>query len=163
TRARDGSLYGFIKMTRDEGGVHARHQRSRRQFSDLFELASTGIALFDNDGRFLDANQALSDLLRYRLSELRTKTDPDTVHGSDPDGSGLLPSTSPLTTPGGLGEPIPHRVLARADGQPVLCEVHSKPSVSEEGGPVWLAIFNDVTEQVQHLETLRYQAMHDET
>ncbi|MER7010702.1 EAL domain-containing protein [Saccharopolyspora sp. NPDC000359] len=162
-RTPAGDLLGFIKVTRDESEAQARQQRTRRQFSDLFEFASSGIALFDNSGRFLDANQALSDLLGHRLSELLAKTDRDLVHGSDPGAGGLLPSTSPLTSPSGVGDPIPHRVLARSDGTPVLCQVHSKPSVSEAGGPVWLALFNDVTEQVEHLEVLRYQATHDET
>ncbi|GAA4826523.1 putative bifunctional diguanylate cyclase/phosphodiesterase [Saccharopolyspora rosea] len=161
-RTPEGTPQGFIKVVRDESEAQARQQRSRRQLSDLFDLASSGIALFDNSGRLLDANGALSDLLGYRLSELREKTDLDLVHPADHGTGGLLPSTSSLPSPGGVGGPIAHRVVARSDGEPVLCQVHSKPSVSEAGGPVWLAIFHDVTEQARHAEELRYQATHDE-
>ncbi|QUH02303.1 EAL domain-containing protein [Saccharopolyspora erythraea] len=162
-RSPDGVLDGFIKVTRDESTAQVREHSSRRQFTDLFELASTGIGLFDDAGRLLDANVALTDLLGLPLPQLRDKMDRDFLHPSDEGNGGLLPSTSPLRSPGGVGGPIPHRVLTTSEGEPVLCQVHSKASVDAEGGRSWLAIFHDVTEQVRRTEVLSFQATHDET
>ncbi|WP_229680074.1 putative bifunctional diguanylate cyclase/phosphodiesterase [Saccharopolyspora thermophila] len=158
-RALDGTLNGFIKVTRDETVAQVRQQRSKRRFTDLFELASTGVGLFDDTGRILDANGALCDLLGYRLSDLCGKLDRDVLHPSDP-GDGLVGGPA---APGGADQPIPHRVLARSDGQAVLCQVHSRASVLEDGTHAWLATFHDVTEEVHRTERLRYQATHDET
>lgn len=159
-RTPAGELDGFIKVTRDESEANVRQQRSRRQFADLFELASSGIALLDDAGAFLDANGALGDLLGYRLSELRAKTDRDVLHPRD-GGGGLLPSTSGRA-PGGVDEPIPHRVLVRSDGELVLCQVFSTASVRDDGSRSWLVVFHDITEQVRQAEMLRHEATHDD-
>ncbi|MBA8826800.1 diguanylate cyclase (GGDEF)-like protein/PAS domain S-box-containing protein [Saccharopolyspora lacisalsi] len=159
-RTPAGELDGFIKVTRDESEANVRQQRSRRQFADLFELASSGIALLDDGGNFLDANGALGDLLGYRLSELWAKTDRDLLHPRD-GGDGLLPSTSGPAS-GGVDEPIPHRMLVRSDGELVLCQVSSRASVRDDGSRSWLAVFHDVTEQVRQAEVLRHEATHDD-
>ncbi|MEV0085453.1 EAL domain-containing protein [Saccharopolyspora sp. NPDC050642] len=156
-RAPDGSLEGFIKVVRDETEAHAQRQRSERRFTDLFELAPVGIALLDQDERILDANGALCDLLGDRL---HGKSAADLMHPSDSQ-AGLISS------PAGPAEldrqPAAPRVLARADGRPVFCDVRCAASVHDDGNRFWLAVFQDVTEQVRHAETLHFQATHDQT
>ncbi|SDR02399.1 putative bifunctional diguanylate cyclase/phosphodiesterase [Actinopolyspora saharensis] len=160
-RSPAGKLDGFIKITRDESEVGARQQRSMRRFTDLFELAPVGIALFDQAGHLLDANGALGELLGYQLQDFFTMAEHDFLHPSD-EGGGLFPSPN---SPGGrnVGEPVPHRVLARSDGEPVLCQLRSTASVRDDGSRSWLLAFHDVTAQVRHTEALRYQATHDAT
>ncbi|NYH80778.1 diguanylate cyclase (GGDEF)-like protein/PAS domain S-box-containing protein [Actinopolyspora biskrensis] len=160
-RSPAGKLDGFIKITRDESEAGARQQRSMRRFTDLFELAPVGIALFDQAGHLLDANGALAELLGYQLRDFFEMAEHDFLHPSD-EGGVLFPSPN---SPGGenVGGPVPHRVLARSDGQPVLCQLRSAASVSDDGSRSWLLVFHDVTAQVSHTEALRYQATHDAT
>jgi diguanylate cyclase (GGDEF)-like protein/PAS domain S-box-containing protein len=156
-RAPDGSLEGFIKVVRDESEARAQRQRSERRFTDLFELAPVGIALLDQDDRVLDANGALCDLLGYRL---HGKSVAELLHSSD-SGLGLVSRPAHPDEPD--CEPVPPRVLARADGQPVLCDVRCAASVHDDGDRFWLAVFQDVTDQVRHAESLHFQATHDQT
>ncbi|MEV5541803.1 EAL domain-containing protein [Saccharopolyspora shandongensis] len=156
-RAPDGSPEGFIKVVRDETEAHAQRQRSERRFADLFELAPVGIALLDQDERILDANGALCDLLGDRL---HGRCVADLMHPGD-SGAGLISSPADPAEPD--QEPVPPRVLARADGQPVFCDVRCAASVNDDGNRFWLAVFQDVTEQVRHAETLHFQATHDQT
>ncbi|SDX63835.1 PAS domain S-box-containing protein/diguanylate cyclase (GGDEF) domain-containing protein [Saccharopolyspora shandongensis] len=156
-RAPDGSPEGFIKVVRDETEAHAQRQRSERRFADLFELAPVGIALLDQDERILDANGALCDLLGDRL---HGKCAADLMHPSD-SGAGLISRPADPAEPD--REPVPPRVLARSDGQPVFCDVRCAASVNDDGNRFWLAVFQDVTEQVRHAETLHFQATHDQT
>ena len=158
-RTEEGKLTGFIKVVRNESEAEARQQRSRRQFTDLFELATTGIALFDADGRFLDANGALCDLLGYRLSELRERTDSDVVHPLDGNGR-LFPHPGAAEVQG-VAEPLPHRVLRRADGSIVRCQLYTAATVRDDGSRSWLVFFHDVTEQISRAEQLRHEATHD--
>jgi diguanylate cyclase (GGDEF)-like protein/PAS domain S-box-containing protein len=156
-RAPDGSLEGFIKVVRDESEALAQRQRSERRFTDLFELAPVGIALLDQDDRVLDANGALCDLLGYQL---HGRNAAELMHPSD-SRPGLIPR--PASPDGPDCEPVSPRVLARADGRPVLCDVRCAASVHDDGDRFWLAVFQDVTEQVRHAESLHFQATHDQT
>ncbi|WP_017972654.1 putative bifunctional diguanylate cyclase/phosphodiesterase [Actinopolyspora halophila] len=160
-RSPAGKLDGFIKITRDESETGARQQRSMRRFTDLFELAPVGIALFDQAGHLLDANGALGELLGYQLHDFFEMAEHDFLHPSD-EGGGLFPSPN---SSGGenVGGPVPHRVLARSDGEPVLCQLRTTASVRDDGSRSWLLAFHDVTAQVRHTEALRYQATHDAT
>ena len=151
-RTPGGELHGFIKVVRDESEVAARQQRFRRQYSDLFELASAGIALLDDDGRFLQANGALCDLLGRRREDVVATTDREVLHPDDRGG--------PIASLNrGSG---PHRVLARSDGQPVHCQLLTAASVRDDGSRSWLVVVNDITDQIQHAESLRHQATHDD-
>lgn len=156
-RTPDGALDGFIKVVRNESESTARVERTKRRMADLFELAPAGIALLDEDGRFVDANGALCDLLGYRLDELIGRLDVEFLDPTDSGGGlvgGLARSSGELL--------VPHRVLARSDGASVPCQVHAAASVRDDGGRSWLVTFHDITEQLARAMTLRYQATHDE-
>ncbi|MCI2420612.1 EAL domain-containing protein [Saccharopolyspora sp. K220] len=157
-RSPTGELEGFIKVTRDETAARTQRQRSQRRFTDLFELAPVGIALLDESDQVLDANRALCDLLGYQL---HGKVAAELMHPSDLAG-GLI--SHPVQESGSRRrDPLSYRVLARSDGQPVLCDVRCAASVHDNGNRFWLAVFQDVTEQVRHAEVLHHQATHDQT
>ncbi|MCA1185215.1 MULTISPECIES: bifunctional diguanylate cyclase/phosphodiesterase [unclassified Saccharopolyspora] len=156
-RTTDGTLDGFIKVTRDESEAFAQRERSDRRFTDLFQLAPTGIALLDERDRILDANGALCELLGYRPHGLVAA---ELMHPLD-GVAGLVPRAVP---PGHDRAPgsVAQRRLAQAGGQPMWCEVRCAASVDHDGNRFWLAVFQDLTEQVRRTETLHFQATHDQ-
>ncbi|MDR7302948.1 putative bifunctional diguanylate cyclase/phosphodiesterase [Haloactinomyces albus] len=159
-RERDGTLRGFIKVTRDMTEAQDRLQRSSRRFTDLLDLTPVGIGLFDASERLLDANGALCDLLGYRRRDVYGLTGADLLHPDDRAG-GLTPEgRGPNASV--VGQRFPQRVLARADGRPVPCDVHSALSVQDDGSRFWLTSFQDVSERIRHTETLHHQATHDD-
>ncbi|WP_229680436.1 EAL domain-containing protein [Saccharopolyspora thermophila] len=154
-RDTDGTLDGFIKITRDESEAQQQRQRSNRRFTDLFELAPVGLALLDSSDRVLDANSALCALVGRRLHGVVAT---ELLHPSDP-GGGLVPRHGRKAD----AAERHRRVLTGAAGEPVHCDVHCAASVHDDGEPFWLAMFQDVTEQVQRAEALHHRATHDET
>ena len=151
-RTPGGDLHGFIKVVRDESAALARQQRTRRQYSDLFELASAGIALLDDKGRFLEANGALCDLLGRRREDVVGLEDRDVLHPEDRGG--------PIASL--AGTPRPHRILNGPRGEPVHCQLQVADSVRDDGSRSWLVIVNDITDQIQRADALRYQTVHDD-
>jgi diguanylate cyclase (GGDEF)-like protein/PAS domain S-box-containing protein len=151
-RTPGGDLHGYIKVVRDESAALARHQRTQRQYSDLFELAPAGIALLDDNGRFLEANGALCDLLGRRREEVVGLRDREVLHPEDRGG--------PIAS---FEEgPAPHRVLTGPSGEAVHCQLRVADSVRDDGSRSWLVIANDITGEIQRAEALRLQAMHDD-
>ncbi|MDR7302075.1 putative bifunctional diguanylate cyclase/phosphodiesterase [Haloactinomyces albus] len=155
-----GTLRGFAKFTRDDTEYRARLERLSRRFTDLFELAPVGIALFDPSGRVVEANPALCELLGYSQHEMCGKIDTELIHPDDQDGL-LIPRTSESGT-SGAGRDVSQRMLSRSDGRAVHCEPHITRSVRETGSDFWLVVFQDVTERYRQAEALRYRATHDE-
>lgn len=58
-------------------------QESEERFRKLFEEAPIGIALINQDGRIVEANQALADMLGYTVTELTGLTFMDVTHPED--------------------------------------------------------------------------------
>ncbi|WP_338602611.1 EAL domain-containing protein [Saccharopolyspora sp. SCSIO 74807] len=159
-RFSDGSVCGFLQVLRDETEAGVRQQRSSRRFSDLFDLTPAGIALFDEAGHVLDANEALCSLLGYRMHDLSAMPAVGLLHPNDRDTSLISEGAAARVA---LNQPqVQQRVLLRSDGHPVPCEVRTTSSVADDGGRFWLVVFQDITERQRHAETLRYQASHDE-
>ncbi|WP_169336084.1 putative bifunctional diguanylate cyclase/phosphodiesterase [Actinopolyspora halophila] len=159
-RSNDGGLVGFIALTRDDTEARARHQRSTRRFTDLFDLAPVGIGLFDESDRILHANGALCELLGYRLEELHGTAGVKLLHPDDNEGA-VVP-TPPAPDSPGNGSLGRQRVLARSDGEPVTCNVHSAVSMEDSGARFWQVVFQDVTEEHRRAAELHHQATHDE-
>lgn len=157
-RSDDGSPGGFIVVTRDESEARARHQRSSRRFTELFDLAPVGIGLFDESDRVLHANAALCRLLGYRLDELHGVTGARLLHPDD-DAMDIVPALSEQNLSGGA---VRQRILARSDGSKVICDVHGAMSMEDDGVRFWQVVFQDVTEQHRRTEVLHHRATHDE-
>ncbi len=154
-RASDGRLRGFAKVTRDETDARTRQERASRRFSDLCGVIPVGIALFDESGRVVDANDTLCRLLCLERDHLRGTHAADLLHPQDRD-EPLLGSR-----PNSPADEAVHRVLARSDELPLHCDVRTAVSVHDDGSRFWLVAFQDVTDRQQQTERLRYEATHD--
>jgi len=148
----------FRDISEREQQARALHQ-ARRRFQQAFHSAPTGMALVRlDDGRIVDANQSLADMLRYDVNELvgctlREFTHPDDVRASQPHRARLE-----------LGIVDSFRIdqrYRRRDGRFVWAR--TRVSTTEDDGQM-LAIthIEDVTEQRRAAEQLRYAARHDE-
>ncbi len=133
--------------------------QARRRFQQAFQSAPTGMALVRlDDGRIVDANLSLGEMLRRDVHELvgctlREFTHPDDVRAAQPHRARLE-----------LGIVDSFRIdqrYRRRDGEFVWAR--TRVSTTEDDG-VMLAIthIEDVTEQRRAAEQLRYAARHDE-
>jgi diguanylate cyclase (GGDEF)-like protein/PAS domain S-box-containing protein len=138
---------------------HRALDQARRRFQQAFQSAPTGMALVRvDDGRIVDANQSLAEMLRREVHELvgctlREFTHPDDVRAAQPHRARLE-----------LGIVDSFRIdqrYRRRDGEYVWAR--TRVSAAEDDG-VMLAIthIEDVTEQRRAAEQLRYAARHDE-
>ncbi|NNE12078.1 MAG: diguanylate cyclase, partial [Ilumatobacter sp.] len=133
--------------------------QARRRFQQAFQSAPTGMALVRlDDGRIVDANLSLGEMLRRNVDELvgctlREFTHPDDVRAAQPHRARLE-----------LGIVDSFRIdqrYRRRDGEFIWAR--TRVSTTEDDG-VMLAIthIEDVTEQRRAAEQLRYAARHDE-
>ncbi len=148
----------FRDISERERQSQALHQ-ARRRFQQAFHSAPTGMALVRlDDGRIVDANQSLAEMLRREVNELvgctlREFTHPDDVRAAQPHRARLE-----------LGIVDSFRIdqrYRRRDGGFIWAR--TRVSTTEDDG-VMLAIthIEDVTEQRRAAEQLRYAARHDE-
>ncbi|GAA4866233.1 hypothetical protein GCM10025787_60130 [Saccharopolyspora rosea] len=150
-------LQGTVQDVTEQRAARTRMERTTQRFTDLVSITPVGIGLFDPHERLVDANDALCDLLGYRLSQLRGMEVRDITHSDEPDVG--LPLPGERVSVRGR---VPQRVLLRSDGEPVYCELHVAPSVQDDGTRFWLVVFQDITERRRAAEALRYQATHDD-
>lgn len=153
-------IVGTSQDVTEQRTAVTRMERSSQRFTDLVSVAPVGIGLFDQAERLLDANDALCELLGYRLELLRGKTMRDLTLPGEQE-----PSLETAADDAGAAEGrrrVPQRLLVRADGEPVYCELHASLSVQDDGTRSWLVVFQDITERRRTAEALRYQATHDD-
>ncbi|MBA3545006.1 MAG: PAS domain S-box protein [Nannocystis sp.] len=77
-----GRFYMFADIT-DRKRTAVALRESEAKFSSAFEHAVIGMALISAQGRWLRVNQAVCDLLGYRVDELLTRTFQDVTHPED--------------------------------------------------------------------------------
>ncbi|HEX4980774.1 MAG TPA: EAL domain-containing protein [Ilumatobacteraceae bacterium] len=134
-------------------------QQARRRFQQAFHSAPTGMALVRiDDGRIVDANQSLAEMLGLEIDQLvghtlREFTHPDDVRAAVPHRARLE-----------LGIVDSYRLdqrYLRSDGEFVWAR--TRVSLTEDDGTM-LAIthIEDVTEQKRTAEQLTFAANHDE-
>lgn len=132
---------------------------ARKRFEQAFQSAPTGMALVRlDDGRIVDANESLAEMLRVPADKLvgctlREFTHPDDARAAQPHRARLE-----------LGIVDSYRIdqrYRRHDGSYVWAR--TRVSSAEDDG-VMLAIthIEDVTEQRRAAERLRHAARHDE-
>jgi PAS domain S-box-containing protein len=82
----DGVVAGFVVLGTDLTAMRraeAAHRQSEARFSSAFLDAPIGMAIVGLDGRWLQVNQAVCDLLGYDERELRTRTFQEITHPDD--------------------------------------------------------------------------------
>jgi diguanylate cyclase (GGDEF)-like protein/PAS domain S-box-containing protein len=151
-------LLGTVQDVTDQRAAETRMMRSSQRFADLVAIAPVGIGIFDDNDRIVDANEALCRLLGYDLETLRGMSSEALAHPDDrADRLRILRSRH-----GAGSYTVPQRMLLRADGDPVYCELNVSASVQDDGQRFLLVMFTDITDRRRVAESLSYRATHDE-
>ena len=158
-RSSDGSLLGFTKLTRDETESRARRERANQRFEELFGFAPLALGLFTLGGTLVEVNDALAGLLGYERHQLHGMRAADLLHPQDRT-AGLVSGT-PADTANGEETDVAYRLLVRADGQPIYCQLRSAASVQDDGSVLRVVAFQPVIDRLLDAEALRSQATND--
>jgi diguanylate cyclase (GGDEF)-like protein/PAS domain S-box-containing protein len=151
-------LLGTVQDVTEQRAAETRMMRSSQRFADLVAIAPVGIGIFDDNDRIVDANEALCKLLGYDLETLRGMSSEALAHPDD-----RADRLRSLRTRHGAGSyTVPQRMLLRADGDPVYCELNVSASVQDDGQRFLLVMFTDITDRRRVAEALSYRATHDE-
>ncbi len=153
-------LVGTVQDLTEQRAAETRMMRSSQRFADLVSITPVGIGIFDDNDRLVDANEALCKLLGYDLETLRGMSSESLTHPQE-----RATRLRPLHTHQAARSEsytVPQRMLLRADGDPVYCELHVSASVQDDGQRFLLVIFTDITERRRVAEALTYRATHDE-
>ena len=135
-------------------------RKSERRFRDMFENATVGMALENLEGRVIDANRALCEMLGYSEQELVGRTFAEITH-PDEVGRDLGQLQRMLA-----GEERTHRVEKRylhEDGHVVWAILSVSLALDSEGRPLhFIAQMQDITARKRSEERFAYLAYHDE-
>ncbi len=138
-------LYSIVRDVTRRVQAEKALKESEARFRLIFEQATAGIAIASADGRFIDANQALCDMLGYTREELLGMTVRDVTHPDDRDLSAQA-DRSILS-----GEKDAYRLEKRyrhKDGRPIWADLSSSV-IRDDNGSIRYAIgvVVDITEQ----------------
>lgn len=79
----DRARHALLSILEDERLSAAKLRESEARFRAIFEQAAVGVAQVAPDGRWLDVNQRLCDIVGYSRAELLRKTFQDITHPED--------------------------------------------------------------------------------
>jgi diguanylate cyclase (GGDEF)-like protein/PAS domain S-box-containing protein len=135
---------------------HAALAESERQYRNLFESSRDPIYITSEDGRFIDANQALVDLFGYTRDEVMTMTAGELyVRPEDRDAFRVAIHEKGFVA----SYPV---TLKRKDGMHLRCLLTSIMESPSGAAPrVYQGIIRDVTELLRSQEKLSFLATHD--
>jgi diguanylate cyclase (GGDEF)-like protein/PAS domain S-box-containing protein len=153
-------LVGTTQDVTEQRAAEIRMMRSSQRFADLVAIAPVGIGIFDDADRLVDANEALCKLLGYDLETLRGMSSAALTHPDER--AERLRTMRTHQAAGYESYTVPQRMLLRADGEPVYCELHVSASVQDDGQRFMLVVFTDVTERRRVAEALKHRSTHDE-
>ena len=131
---------------------------SEQRFRTLFDRAPVGEAIIDADGRFLEVNDALCELLGRPREDLLATVFEAVVHPQHRS-EALADRGAALANLGESGNI--ERRLVHAAGHDLWCRVRSVP-IDLDDAPRILVSFGDITETKATEQTLRHEAMHDQ-
>jgi diguanylate cyclase (GGDEF)-like protein/PAS domain S-box-containing protein len=142
-----------------QGQIERAARQSEARFRAIFAKAAVGIGISDEHGRIVQVNQALADMLGYRLEEMHGMSVPEMTHPSDP------PEMWRLYERMARGE-VDHvrmeKAYYRKDGAVVWTDLTVSQLRDDQGRPQFnVALIDDVTDRHHLQERLRHQATHD--
>ncbi|WP_433266389.1 putative bifunctional diguanylate cyclase/phosphodiesterase [Actinosynnema sp. CS-041913] len=157
TLAEQEAIRAAVLDARDQAEAALRASEAR--FRAMFTEAAIGIGIADIEGRILDVNQALQDMLGFSVEEMRQYNIRDLMHPED--GSSVWRLYDQLTA----GECDHYRAekrFRRADGEQVWTHLTLSLVRDDHGEPQYqVAMIEDVTDRHLLQNRLRYQALHD--
>ncbi|HZV12550.1 MAG TPA: PAS domain S-box protein [Candidatus Kapabacteria bacterium] len=120
----DGTLAGFQAVARDITSIKRAEQalhESEARFRGIFEHTPIGMALISLDGKFLQVNAALEDMLGYSAEELCA-----------------LPSIGAITHPDDVK--VSFRVMSEIQKKKINTASFEKRYIHKQGYVVWVAV-----------------------
>ncbi len=133
---------------------------SETRFRTVFAGAPVGMGIASMDGRILEVNQSLADLLGYEPADLlgmnvfQFSDDQDDPTGVAQYREGLMH--------GKVDQVRMEKRMLRRDGEEVWTQATASLIRDEDGNPRYhVAMFQDVTEQRRLHQRLEHQANHD--
>lgn len=152
-------IFGVIAMMLTQRLTRAL-RNSEKKFRATFEQAGVGIAQMAEDGRLLEVNPALCDILCYPREKILQLDYSQLVHPEDTasrqDAFGAV-----------VSEPLVARTMdlrmVRGDGETAWIRLTlSRFTEQGDSNACYLAILEDVSESHRLSDELSYQASHDE-
>ena len=158
----DPSVGALVLNSRDVSERKRAEEELREaeeRFRSAFDDAAIGMGLVNPDGRWLQVNRSLRDMLGYSEEELLEKTFQDITHPDDLDTD--LEYVRRLLA----GEIQTYQMEKRyfhKDGHTVWILLSVSLVRGEEGEPLYfISQIQDITERKRMEEQLRHQALHD--
>jgi len=149
------AVYNDITAQRE---AEARLRESEELYRQTFQLAASGIAHVGLDGRFLQVNRSLCDILGYSEAELVGRSVKEVSHPEDKD---LTDRERARVHEGEIDSVRFEKRYLRKDGAPVWVELAVALARDPHGHPQYeIAMFDDITERKQAEEALK--AAHEE-
>jgi PAS domain S-box-containing protein len=144
------AVYNDITAQRE---AEARVRESEELYRQTFQLAASGIAHVGLDGRFLQANRSLCDILGYTEGELVGRSVKEISHPDDKD---LTDRERARVHDGEIDSVRFEKRYIRKNGTPVWVELAVALARDPHGHPQYeIAIFDDITERKRAEAALR--------
>jgi len=158
----DPVIQGYVFNVRDISErirAEADLMESEERFRSAFDAAPTGMALVAPDGKFVQVNHALCEMLGHAEDHLLARRAFDLVHPEEQVAAAEILARMEE------GSVTLHRAetrLMRSDGR-VLWAIHTSSAVRSAEGRFLYSTDQvmDVTEQRETAERLAHQALHD--
>ncbi|HEX2133444.1 MAG TPA: EAL domain-containing protein [Actinophytocola sp.] len=139
--------------------AEAARRQSEARFRAMFSGAAIGIGITDTDGRLLEINSAMADMLDLRPEQMHDQNLGDFLHEDDP------PELRRYFSEMVAGQRDHYRIERRfrkRDGSPLWTNVTVSLVRDETGSPqLVVGMVEDDTERHVLSEQLRHQANHD--
>jgi len=132
--------------------AEAERRQADERYRSIFEAAAIGTAITDLEGRLLETNRALQELLGWSADELRGVSFPEFTHQDDVQRQ--LPMFAELVAGKCEYYQIEKRYI-RKDGAEVWGRLTESLGRDKDGKPAFtIAMVEDITERVQAYELL---------
>ncbi|OZF04387.1 sensor domain-containing diguanylate cyclase [Rhodococcus sp. 15-2388-1-1a] len=158
----DGVVVGFTALVVDVSAraeVERERDRAIRLFQNVMENAPIGKAVMTRDGRWLQVNKALCELLGYTAEELRQKTFRDITH---PDDIPLADEHLKGLAEGTLTNVASEKRYIRKDGATIWVQRNVTVVRDDESGDVIIAQIQDITARKAAEASLERQVLIDD-
>jgi diguanylate cyclase (GGDEF)-like protein/PAS domain S-box-containing protein len=152
-RDGNGQVIALLGVTRDiteHKYAEASLQKSELRYRTLVEATFEGIVI-TSEGRILDANEQLTQMLGYELQEMVGKPVTDFIAPEDLD-------RVMANIVSGTESHIEHSLL-RKDGSRIMVEVHGQ-TIQQAGITIRLTAIRDISERKQVEQTLQFISQH---
>lgn len=141
----------FDETLRARARAEAAERKVREQYQSIFDNAVFGVYVSTFDGRFIQVNAAMVEMLAYDSPEALLAAGPAALY---PDSSLRLALMDEYLDRGVIKDlPL---VWVRADGKPINVRLNGKVVQTEDGQTAFEMIVEDVTEAVRKEEELRH-------